>query len=158
MKTNSRPALENNHLYHIIMRGIDGINIFKDQEDYLRCIHDIFEFNDIKLAPSVYRMKEAKIDLNKKETSSRDLIVNVSAFCLMPTHIHLILEQLKDGGISLFVKKLSIGYVRYYNNKYQRKGHLFQGRFKAVLIKTDEQMIASFIYVHTNPASIIDSN
>ena len=71
----------------------------------------------------------------------------------MPNHFHLILRQLKENGISKFMQKIG-GYSTYFNEKYNRKGHLFN-RFKAVHIKTDEQLRMAFIYVHTNPVSLV---
>lgn len=67
----------------------------------------------------------------------------------MPNHFHLLLRQLVDGGISLFMRKLG-GYPLYFNKKYNREGPLFQGRFKAVNIKTDAQSTAVVSYIHLN--------
>jgi putative transposase len=73
----------------------------------------------------------------------------------MPNHIHLLLRQRKDGGITKFMKKLGTGYAMYFNKKHNRMGHLFQGSFRAVHIKNDEQLQTVFVYIHTNPISLI---
>ena len=73
----------------------------------------------------------------------------------MPNHIHLLLKQIKDKGITQFMRKCGAGYAAYFNKKYNRKGHLFQGRFRAVYIKTNEQLQTVFVYIHTNPISLI---
>ena len=69
----------------------------------------------------------------------------------MPNHIHLLLKQIKNNGISEFIRKVEVGYAGYFNKKYGRKGHLFQGRFKAVRIEDNEQLKTVFVYIHTNP-------
>lgn len=86
---------------------------------------------------------------------SRDKLVEVLAFCIMPNHIHLLLRQLKDGGIFKFMKKFGSGYGRYFNKKYSRKGYVFQNRFLAVHIRTDKQLKIIFAYIHSNPLSLL---
>jgi len=76
----------------------------------------------------------------------------------MPNHLHLLLKQTKDNGISKFMQKVGTGYANYFNKKYNRMGHLFQGRFRAVHIKDDEQLKNIFVYVHANPISLIEPN
>ncbi|MCL5011265.1 MAG: transposase [Patescibacteria group bacterium] len=95
------------------------------------------------------------VEIEEKERKRRNLFVEILAFCLMPNHIHLLLKQLKDNGISEFMKKLG-GYVSYFNLKHKRKGHLFQDKFKEVYIEDEEQLKTAFVYVHTNPASLIE--
>ena len=84
----------------------------------------------------------------------RKMLVEILAFSLMPNHIHLLIRQLRDGGISKFMQKFG-GYVLYYNKKYGRKGHLFQDKFQAVHIQNEEQLKTAFVYIHTNPVAII---
>ena len=74
----------------------------------------------------------------------------------MPNHFHLLVRQLVVGGISKFMKKLNGGYGGYFNRKYRRKGYVFQDRFTAVHIKNEEQLKVVFVYVHTNPISLIE--
>ena len=78
------------------------------------------------------------------------------AFVFMPNHIHLLLRQLKPNGISIFMQKFGSGYASYFNKKYQRIGHLFQGKFKESHIMGDEYLRTVVTYIHMNPASIIE--
>ena len=71
----------------------------------------------------------------------------------MPTHFHLILRQLTDNGISIFMQNTLNSYSRYFNIKHNRKGPLWQGRFKSVLIKTEEQLLHLTRYIHLNPVT-----
>jgi len=90
------------------------------------------------------------------ERRKRKLLVKILAFCLMPNHFHLLFYQLKKNGISHFMRKMG-GYVTYINQKYNRAGHLYQGRFRAVHIKGDSQLRNVFVYIHTNPIELIES-
>lgn len=165
-----RPQLANEEVYHIVMRGVDGRVIFPQEEDSFHFLHDLYEFNDedavsqdfrhsknfTRTVPgeSVYGNSQRQNGQNRKE---RKLLVEVLAFCLMPNHFHLLLRQIKDNGISKFMRKLG-GYATYINNKYNRQGHLYQGRFKAVYIEDDNQLKNVFVYIHTNPISLVESN
>lgn len=86
---------------------------------------------------------------------TRDLLVEILAFCFMPNHIHLLLRQIKDYGITKFMRKAGTGYAGYFNKKYNRKGHLFQGRFQLIHVKDEGQLKTIFVYIHTNPISLI---
>ena len=68
------------------------------------------------------------------------MLVQIICYCLNPNHYHLLLKEIKDGGISEFMKRVGGGYTWYFNNKHKRSGTLFQGRFKSVHIKSNEQL------------------
>ncbi|MBU3942711.1 transposase, partial [Patescibacteria group bacterium] len=76
-------------------------------------------------------------------------------FCFMPNHIHLLVRQIGDDGITEFMRKVGTGYGGYINSRYKREGHVFQGSFNAVKITTDAQLEIVFAYIHTNPISLI---
>ncbi len=150
----------NGEIYHIVIRAIDGINLFRGRGDYFRMIHDLFEFNNLSPVISTQRVFYHR---NKNETGSdpvsferreRKLLVEILTFCLMPNHVHLLVRQLQDDGIRKFMQKFG-GYATYFNKKYQRKGHLFQGRYGAVHVKDDRQLMTVFVYIHTNPIAIL---
>ena len=71
----------------------------------------------------------------------------------MPTHIHLVLKQLRDNGISLYASNILNAYARYFNTKHSRKGHLWSDRFKNVPVESDEQLLHLSRYIHLNPVS-----
>lgn len=152
-----RPQLVNGEIYHIVMRGVDGRVIFPQEEDYFRFIHDLFEFNDEDDVDSIYRYYTNNLTgtVPVKLRKKRKLLVEILVFCLMPNHFHLLLRQIKDHGISKFMRKLG-GYATYINKKYERQGHLFQGRFRAVHIKDEDQLKNAFVYIHVNPIDLIE--
>ena len=159
----------NNEIYHVVLRAIDDNVIFKNQDDYYRGIFSLYEFNNIN--PTTIRdRREARLreknlqsivrnSISRDPLSAddkRDKLVEVLSFCLMPNHPHLLLRQIRDGGITKFMMKFGAGYGGYFNRKYNRKGHVFQNRFSSTHIKNDEQLKTVFVYIHTNPISLIE--
>lgn len=152
-------------IYHLIKRSIGPQKIFKDKQDYSRCSLELEFCNSKKyvdlweivaenakggtLPPLAERVKEARQEKGKP-------LVKLLAFVLMPTHIHLLAQEIVEGGISKYMRKLG-GYSTYFNKRYNRNGPLFQ-RYKLVPIKTDEQLQIAFAYVHTNPIELWESN
>src|SRR3989338_3370953 len=164
----------NNEIYHIILRGIDGNIIFKDLDDYFRGIFSIYEFNDSNPV-IIQKRREARNRFKKLVTEqesrrptstgsinlvefidNRDKLVDILAFCFMPNHIHLLLKQRQENGIHKFIVKVGGGYGRYSNEKNQRKGYVFQGRFQSVHIEDDNQLRVVVNYIHANPISLIE--
>jgi len=152
----------NGEIYHIVLRSLDDNLLFKDTNDYYRGIFSVYEFNTIKSVTIQHRRKvraQIKRELDRDPFSisdERDKLVEVLAFCFMPNHIHLLLKQLKDEGITKFMRKIGAGYGGYFNRKYKRKGYVFQNRFLAVHIKDNDQLKTVFVYIHTNPISLIE--
>ncbi len=72
------------------------------------------------------------------------------AFALMPNHFHLILNEREEGGIANYMQRILNGYTKYFNTKYKRSGHLFQGPYQAVHIKDNDQFLYTSAYVHRN--------
>ncbi len=157
-------------IYHIILRGIDGMLLFKDLNDHYRGIFSVYEFNDLRPV-TIQRRREERNRFKKliseegrgrptstalEQVGEREKLVDILAFCFMPNHIHLLLRQRKDGGIHKFMVKLGSGYGRYFNQKNQRKGYVFQNRFQSVHIEDDNQLRVVINYIHANPISLIE--
>ncbi len=163
-----RPIFTNDHVYHVYNRGVEKRITFTNDRDYLRCIHDLYEFNDQEPALNLGHFltsqpssKNIEVGLryfqyNKPERPPRKLLVEILAFCLMPNHYHLLLRQKKDNGISTFMQKFGTGYTNYFNLKYERVGPLFQGKFKAVEVETDAQLLHLPYYIHLNPVELVE--
>jgi len=145
-----QPEFVNNEIYHIYNRGVEKRDIFSEEKDYFRFIHDLLEFNDILSAG-----RFSEVGLPKVE-NPRKLLINILAFCLMPNHYHLLLMQKKEGGITKFMRKMGTGYTNYFNKKYDRVGPLFQGKFKAKLVKNDEYLLHLSNYIHLNPIELVE--
>ncbi len=141
-------------IYHIISRGVDKRKIFLDKQDYFRFIHDLFEFNTENRVNTTSYFFNQSNDIARRNISKhkpRKLLVDILAFCLMPNHYHLLLMPKSEKAIPKFMKKLNMGYVKYFNEKYQRKGTLFEGRYKPILINNQSHFLYIPYYIHLNP-------
>lgn len=110
---------------HIIARGNGGICIFEDDEDR-------------------YRM----LTLFEDKLVGNGIVV--TAWCLMSNHFHLMVDD-PNGRISSCMSGILTSYVKYFNHKTDRVGHLFQDRFKNIPVENDIQAIALADYIHMNP-------
>ncbi|PJE67259.1 hypothetical protein COU95_03460 [Candidatus Shapirobacteria bacterium CG10_big_fil_rev_8_21_14_0_10_40_9] len=144
-------------VYHIVNRGVASQPIFLNQKDYLRGLETIFYYQNqnIPLRYSFFlRLPvEQKTELLDNLKTKRKFLVEIIALCLMPNHVHLLLKQIQEKGISIFMSNFTNSYTRYFNTKRKRVGPLFQGKFKAVRVETDEQLIHLSRYIHLNPYS-----
>ena len=111
--------------YHVLSRGNERKAIFREGVDY-----EIF------------------LGLLKDCADRFDLLVH--AWCLMPNHFHLLLET-KDSNLSQAMKRLLGVYTMRFNSKHHRRGHLFQGRYKAFLVDKDNYFLELSRYIHLNP-------
>src|SRR5262249_3993822 len=76
--------------------------------------------------------------------------VSLLAYCLMPNHVHLLLEPL-EGSLDRFMQGVQQSYTQYFNRAYGEVGHLFQGRYKASPCREDRHLLAVLRYIHQNP-------
>jgi REP element-mobilizing transposase RayT len=136
-------------IYHIYNRGIDKRVIFNDKNDYLRFLENLSELNTVDTFGGLY----SKSFLEKKclqNNKNQENLVKIIAYCLNPNHFHLIIKQSSTNGISYFMQRLGTGYTMYFNNKQNRSGSLFQGKFKAKHIKDNEYLLYLSAYVNLN--------
>ena len=148
--------LATDKIYYIFTRSIDKNVVFKEDVDYIRFIESIKYYIYEKLPfnfAAYFRLKDKDDFISKYDLNNRNVVVDIIAYCIMPTHIHLVLNQLIDNGIFLFLRKLLNSYTRYYNIKYNRVGPLWEGRFKSVLVDSNEQLLHLTRYVHLNPTT-----
>lgn len=112
-------------IYHVMLRGNDRQPIFFSNEDRYRFYLLLQEF----LTRCEHR---------------------IHAFCLMSNHVHLAI-QVGDIPLSKLMQLLSFSYTRWINTRYQRVGHLFQGRYKAILVEQESYLAELVRYIHLNP-------
>jgi len=143
--------------YHVYNRGVDKREIFLEHKDFLRFTVLMYLCNSHENIYLPDLLRDNKIeDLLLKERGKN--LVDIGCFCLMPNHFHLLIKIPEDGNdanISLFMQKLITGYVMYFNKRNQRKGTLFEGRYKAKLISNDNYLKYIFSYIHLNPVKLI---
>lgn len=157
MATYRKVVLANNQIYHLYNRGIDHKPVFTTKWEFQRAIDVIkfYQFADLpfRFSQLLKLPSEERIKILTDISSENRKLVEIIAYCLMPNHFHLMVKQLQDGGITKFVSNFTNSYTKYFNAKHERKGHLFEGLFKAVLVTADEQLIHLSRYIHLNPVS-----
>ena len=112
--------------YHIFNRVLEHETLFPTPANYLHCL------------------KLVKNSLHRYESS-------LLAYCLMPNHYHFLLKQLSDKPLSQFIGSIFNPYVQSLNVQKGRKGPLFEGRFKHVLVDKEEYLVHLCRYIHCNP-------
>lgn len=121
-----------NSIYHVIVRGNNREDIFRDYADRIAY-------------------------LNRLKRYKEKFKIEIYAYCMMTNHVHMLIY---DNGqdISKFMQGLSLSYAIYFNKKYDRCGHVFQGRFTSVMVRSDEYFIHVSKYIHLNPvkANIVE--
>lgn len=134
--------------YHVYNRGVEGRDIFKDDQDY-------------KVFLSYIKRYLTAISQNEVSPRWRSDVVNklhLAAYCLMPNHFHLLVKQKTSDGMTIFMKTLMNSYVRYFNQKHKRVGCLFQGVFKAISVNDEPYLLHLTRYIHLNPLDIEGMN
>jgi len=134
-----------NSFYHIFNRGVAKQPIFIDEQDY----KTFLSYLKIYLMP---------LDKSNKIYPTRQIKnfyqeLKLLAYCLMPNHFHLFVWQKEASGIANFLKSIATKYSMYFNKKYKRSGPVFEGRYKAVMIRSESQFIYLSKYVHRNPTT-----
>jgi len=112
-------------IYHLMTRGINQQNIFSSDDDYERFLNTLSRY-------------------------SRKSNCEIYAYCLMDNHIHLLLKEGQEP-LATTMKRIGTSYVYYYNWQYNRKGHLFQDRFKSEPVEDDAYFLTVLRYIHQNP-------
>ena len=142
-------------VYHTFTKSIAGFEIFRNESDYQR-MSSMVNYYKVENPPvkfSIFSDIKNKNDFYQRHSLSQGNLVEIIAYCFMPTHVHLILRQLKKDGISVFMSRVLNSYTRYFNLKNKRKGPLWESRFKNVEVETDEQLLHLTRYIHLNPVT-----
>ena len=111
--------------FHLIMRGNNKQILFEAPDDY-------------------------RFFLSRMGKYCRESEIRISAYCLMENHVHLLVKDLQDA-VPAMMQKLTLSYSFYYNQKYGRTGHLFQGRFLSEPVNNDLYLLTVFRYILNNP-------
>lgn len=117
-----------NAFYHVTCRGNERREIFRDDRD-------------------------RTVFLEKLQSSLEIYSVRLHSYVLMDNHFHLIVETPK-ANLSEFMRRVNVSYGAFYNRRHQRVGHLYQGRFKAIVVEADSYLLELSRYVHLNPVRV----
>jgi putative transposase len=119
-------VVTDNTIYHVITRGNQKQNVFRDQVDYQEYL---------KL------LQKYKHQYN----------FQIYCFCLMPNHVHLLLEISKGNLLNKIMRGITLSYTIYFNYRYKTVGHLWQGRYKSKIISRDAYLLECINYIEANP-------
>ncbi|MFA5349763.1 MAG: transposase [Candidatus Omnitrophota bacterium] len=125
MPRTARTTIQNG-CYHIITRGNQKQSVFLEPYDYEKYLNFLTKYK-----------KKFKFKLY--------------CFCLMPNHIHLIIELNNPSILNRIMRGLNLSYSQYFNFKYKKVGHLWQDRFKSKIIEKDAYLLECINYVESNP-------
>jgi len=145
--------------YHIFNRGMSKQLIFHDDTDRVRFLFLILYFQSPTTFINIGRpvksfIKHSVFDIDTEQTVIEDRFVELTSFCLMPNHFHLIVKEVEENGISRYMQRVLNSYTKYYNTRYKKSGHLFQGPYKAVHVKNNNQLLYLSCYIHRNPREL----
>jgi len=146
-------------IYHIFNKSIANFRIFSSSDIRVRFIETLDYYNNDSLKYKYSVAKEKKVyQYNNILIPKSGAFVKFLSYNIMPDHYHLVTKIVNDDYLSKYLGIVENSYCRYFNIKFRRNGPLFQSRFKAVRIRTNEQLLHVTRYVHLNPttAGLVD--
>ncbi len=153
-----------NAVYHVFNRSIARYKIFNNNAEYMR-MTDALDYYQLKKPPqkfSLYRRMHPVSPGRRTGPAKggaspprnhRSRRIRLIAYCLMPTHFHLLVEETKEESLPRYTSDVLNSYSRYFNLRHKRQGPLWQGRTRKVLVDTDEVLLHVTRYIHLNPVT-----
>lgn len=144
-------------IFHIYTRGVEHRRIFLNKSDrarFLALLIHCLPVGQIRSYSTAQKLKQQPF-----LTDEGSGLVDLLCYCLMDNHIHLLLKENTERGISTYLQRVLNAYARYFNIRRHRTGPLFAGPFRAVSIEGDEQLLHVSRYIHLNPyaAGMVDT-
>lgn len=147
--------------YHIFNRENNKQDIFLDTRDWARFLFLILYFQ----SPTIFynigryintfvRSRAFNVDSEVASEISGSRAVELVCFALMPNHFHLLIKEVKEKGISQYMQRVLTAYTKYFNAKYNKSGHLFQGPYKIIHVEDNRQLLHLSAYIHRNPREL----
>jgi len=156
----NRVPIATDEWYHCYNRGVDKRLVFMDEDDCERFLILLYLCNDEDSNTRIFNLELRHPRLAKLIARNSIIrgapLVDIGAYAFMPNHLHFIMRQLSDRGLSRFMQKIFTAYTMYFNKKYERTGPLFSGAYKSKHIGTDEYFKHAIPYVLFNPVELIE--
>ena len=141
--------------YHCYSRGVDKRTVFEDESDFKRFEHLLYLCNSMTpVHRSAFTNKIS--DSQLYQTPRGEALVVIGAYCLMPNHFHLLMREVREGGLSEFMRKIGIAYAMYFNVKRERVGNLFVKPFRSKHVSADDYFKRVAQYIHLNPTELFE--
>lgn len=140
------------NIHHLLNRGVEKRKVFLHDEDYVRFIHGLKDFNtsESKGGISYYNRRNSDMRCPNFE----DSIVEMLCWAIMPNHPHMMVSEKEEGNTGRFSRKVFGGYTKYFNEQNDRSGVLFQGRSKIILVEMEAHFLYLPFYIHLNPLDL----
>lgn len=140
-------------IYHICNKSIANFGIFKDPQNARRFLQVLHYYNTkARLMRFSYMYRGKPYESFNLIYPVKDVLVKFISYVIMPDHYHILIKIVRNR-LSKFMNDVENSFTRYFNIKFKRKGPLWQSPFRAVRIKTDEQLIHVTRYIHLNPTT-----
>jgi putative transposase len=157
----NRPPVGDDEWYHCYNRGVDKRQVFMDERDSERFLILLYLCNDASshVNLDLYSGVDTLGRLLARDNPVRSApLVQIGAYALMHNHVHFVVKQYAENGLSRFMQKVFTGYTMYFNKRYDRTGALFAGSYKSKHIANDIYFKQALQYVLLNPVEIFEPN
>lgn len=139
---------------HIFNKSISHYGIFTKDMDCHRFLVTLSFYNNIHLPCSLsYYLKKNPDYTPSPFQYNHESVYSLLSYCIMPDHYHLLIKIEDKKMISKYISKIENSYTRYFNLKHNRKGPLWQNRFKYTMIKNQNEFSHVSRYIHLNPTT-----
>ena len=145
-----------NEYYHLVGHAIDDLVLFSNKSEFSRFLLAILIFQAPVVLKNFNRvvknfLKQGVIDQTIIQRVIKSRYVDLVAYTIMNNHYHLLVREVSGKGITQYMQRVLNAYGKFFNTKHERKGHVFQGPYKAILVESNEQLLYLSAYIHRNP-------
>ncbi len=142
-------------MYHVCNKSIANYSIFQSSWNAQRFIEtvDYYNHDSVWTSFSVALKQKNKYQYENILFQKNDALIKILSYCIMPDHYHLLFKVTSEKLISKYISDIENSYTRYFNLKHNRKGPLWQSRYRAVPITSNEQLLHVSRYIHLNPTT-----
>lgn len=155
MRSVKRPeALKKGEVYHVFNQGVGKQDVFLEEKDCDRMMVLLYLCNAASPLNLRNHFARGMTYADLWEMERAEPVVEIGAWCLMPDRFHLLLREIKKGGISQYMLKLTTAYSMYFNKKMARNGPLFRSPYRSELVEKGKHLNYVYSFIHLNPIGL----
>lgn len=146
--------------YHVYSRVILGMPEFSDKDNANKLAQTFLLANSTKSSQAfdyLRNYRTATLEKAIEISKSGERLSEILCYAIMPNHYHLLIKEIKENGVSDFIRRCNTSIAKYINTKNERRGSLFEGSFKAKHIDSNEYLLHLSVYIHLNPLDFLSS-
>ena len=146
--------------YHVFSKTVLGVPEFKERDNSYKLAQTFLLANSTKSGQAfeylrTYRNTSIKKALEIARSGER--LVSILCYAIMPNHYHLLIKEIRENGITDFIRRGNTSIAKYVNIKQERSGPLFESRFKSKHIDSNDYLLHLSVYIHLNPLDFLSS-